>query len=157
MEDESGRQADEQWAFKLGGKVAPAPAPAPPKKRNDLRTAAVAGTTVTLGRVWDAANQRPGATEDTVAQNAVSPQHLRVPRGTTVSFVNPADNAGAHAAVSFFEHEFDSGVLIPGRSFTHTFVVLRARWAGWTAGSAPCCAAPARSPPRRGPGFRRIC
>ncbi|MEW1848485.1 cupredoxin domain-containing protein, partial [Nonomuraea angiospora] len=82
---------------------------------------AVAGATVTLGRIWDAANQRPGASENTVAQNAMSPQHLRVPKGTTVTFVNPADNRSAHAAVSFFEYEFDSGVLMPGQSFTHTF------------------------------------
>ncbi|MFD1537088.1 outer membrane protein assembly factor BamB family protein [Nonomuraea guangzhouensis] len=114
-------RGDHLWAFKLGGKVAPAAAPVPPKKRNDIRTAAVAGTTVTLGRVWDAANQRPGPAENTVAQNAMSPQHLRVPKGTAVTFTNPADNAFAHAAVSFFEYEFDSGVLMPGQSFTHTF------------------------------------
>ncbi|MEU7745259.1 PQQ-binding-like beta-propeller repeat protein [Nonomuraea sp. NPDC049158] len=114
-------RGDHLWAFKLGGKVAPAAAPVPPKKRNDIRAAAVAGTTVTLGRVWDAANQRPGPAENTVAQNAMSPQHLRVPKGTAVTFVNPADNAFAHAAVSFFEYEFDSGVLMPGQSFTHTF------------------------------------
>ncbi|MBE3015037.1 PQQ-binding-like beta-propeller repeat protein [Microbispora sp. NEAU-D428] len=114
-------RGDHLWAFKLGGTVPPAPAPVPPKKRNDIRVAAVNGTTVTLGRVWDNAAQRPGAKENTVAQNAMSPQHLRVPVGTTVTFVNPADNAYAHAAVSFFEYEFDSGVLMPGQSFTHTF------------------------------------
>ncbi|MET7329686.1 PQQ-binding-like beta-propeller repeat protein [Nonomuraea sp. NPDC005650] len=118
-------RGDHLWAFKLGGKVAPAATPTPPRKRNDIRapavTGAVAGTTVTLGRIWDAANQRPGPTENTVAQNAMSPQHLRVPKGTTVTFVNPADNKSAHAAVSFFEYEFDSGVLMPGQSFTHTF------------------------------------
>ncbi|UBU09405.1 outer membrane protein assembly factor BamB family protein [Nonomuraea gerenzanensis] len=115
-------RGDHLWAFKLGGKVPPAATPTPPKKRNDIRAAAVTGlSTVTLGRVWDAAGQRPGATENTVAQNAMSPQHLRVPKGTTVTFVNPADNASAHAAVSFFEYEFDTGVLMPGQSFTHTF------------------------------------
>ncbi|TLF47573.1 dehydrogenase, partial [Nonomuraea sp. KC401] len=92
-----------------------------PKKRNDIRAAALTGTTITLGRIWDASNQQPGATENTVAQNAMSPQHLRVPKGTTVTFVNPADNANAHAAVSFFEYEFDTGVLMPGQSSTHTF------------------------------------
>ncbi|MEV5897590.1 hypothetical protein [Nonomuraea fuscirosea] len=108
-------------AFKIGGKVPPAPTPTPPKKRNDIRAAAVTGTTITLGRIWDTANQQPGATENTVAQNAMSPQHLRMPKGTTVTFVNPADNANAHTAVSFFEYEFDTGVLMPGQSFTHTF------------------------------------
>ena len=97
------------------------PGSRPAEERNDIRTAAVAGERVTLGRVWDNANQRPGTTENTVAQNAMSPQHLRVPVGTTVTFANPADNAFAHAAVSFFESEFDSGVLMPGQSFTHTF------------------------------------
>ncbi|NBE96286.1 outer membrane protein assembly factor BamB family protein [Nonomuraea sp. K271] len=114
-------KGDHLWAFKLGGKVPPAPTPTPPKKRNDIRAAALTGTTITLGRIWDASNQQPGATENTVAQNAMSPQHLRVPKGTTVTFVNPADNANAHAAVSFFEYEFDTGVLMPGQSSTHTF------------------------------------
>ena len=55
------------------------------------------------------------------AQNAMAPQHLRVPAGTTVTFENPASNASAHAAVSFFEREFDTGVLMPGQSATHVF------------------------------------
>jgi hypothetical protein len=33
----------------------------------------------------------------------------------------PPANANAHGAVSFFENEFDSGLLMPGQSFTHTF------------------------------------
>jgi plastocyanin len=118
-------KGDHLWAFKLGGTVAPAPAPTPPSKRNDVRaapvTGAAAGNTVTIGRVWDAAKGSPGTTENTVAQNAMSPQHLTVPAGTTVTFVNPADNATAHAAVSFFDDEFDTGVLMPGASVTHTF------------------------------------
>lgn len=87
-------RGDHLWAFKLNGKVTPAPAPTPPSQRNQIRTAAVsgetAGNTVTLGRVW---NNGPGPTENLVAQNAMSPQHLRVPRGTTITFVNPAGNA----------------------------------------------------------------
>ncbi|GAB6899151.1 outer membrane protein assembly factor BamB family protein [Kineosporia succinea] len=115
-------RGDHLWAFKLNGKVTPAPAPTPPSQRNQIRTAAVsgetAGNTVTLGRVW---NNGPGPTENLVAQNAMSPQHLRVPRGTTITFVNPAGNASAHGAVSFFEYEFDTGTLMPGQSFQHTF------------------------------------
>lgn len=114
-------KGDHLWAFKLGGTVAPAPAPTPPSKRNDVRVAAVTGTTVTLGRVWNSSTGTPGTTENTVAQNAMSPQHLAVAVGTTVTFVNPADNGFAHAAVSFFDDEFDSGVLMPGDSYTHTF------------------------------------
>jgi plastocyanin len=57
----------------------------------------------------------------TVAQNAMSPQHLTIAAGTTVTFVNPVGNAFAHAAVSFFDDEFDTGVLMPGGSWSHTF------------------------------------
>ena len=34
---------------------------------------------------------------------------------------NPASNAHSHGAVSFFDNEFDSGALPPGRSYKHTF------------------------------------
>jgi PQQ-dependent dehydrogenase (methanol/ethanol family) len=118
-------RGDNLWAFKLGGRVAPAPAPTPPSKRNQIRsravTGAAAGNVITLGRVWDAAAQKPGGTENLVAQNAMAPQNLLVPVGTTVTFFNPAGNANAHGAVSFFEFEFDTGLLMPGQSFQHTF------------------------------------
>ncbi|QYN18685.1 PQQ-binding-like beta-propeller repeat protein [Amycolatopsis sp. DSM 110486] len=118
-------KGDHLWAFKLGGRVAPATAPTPPSKRNQIRTAAVtaaaAGYTVTLGRIWDAGAGTPGAQENTVTQNAMSPQNLTVPVGTEITFVNPVGNATAHGAVSFFEYEFDSGTLMPGQSFKHTF------------------------------------
>ncbi|MDQ7904821.1 PQQ-binding-like beta-propeller repeat protein [Phytohabitans sp. ZYX-F-186] len=115
-------KGDHLWAFRLGGTVPPAVAPTPPSKRNQIRAVAVTGTTtVTLGRVWDAAAQAPGAVENLIAQNAMAPQHLRVPLGTTVTFVNPAGNASAHAAVSFWEDEFDTGTLLPGQSHQHTF------------------------------------
>jgi plastocyanin len=77
--------------------------------------AAATGDTVLLGRVGN------GGTENTVAQNAMSPQHLRITAGTTVTFVNPAGNASARGAVSFFESEFDTGVLLPGQTYQHTF------------------------------------
>ncbi|RLV50363.1 twin-arginine translocation signal domain-containing protein [Nocardioides mangrovicus] len=118
-------RGDHLWAFKLGGRVSEAATPTPPSKRNQVRTApvtaAAAGNTVTLGRVWDTATGKPGTTENLVAQNAMSPQHLTVPKGTTITFVNPADNATAHGAVAFFEYEFDTGTLMPGQSFQHTF------------------------------------
>jgi PQQ-dependent dehydrogenase (methanol/ethanol family) len=118
-------KGDHLWAFKLGGQVPPVPAPTPPSKRNQIRSAAVtgatAGNTVTLGRAWNAAAQRPNDTEDVVAQNAMAPQNLLIAVGTAVTFVNPAGNANAHGAASFFEFEFDTGVLMPGQSFTHTF------------------------------------
>jgi plastocyanin len=77
--------------------------------------------TVTLGRIWNSSTSAPGTTENTVSQNAMAPQHLVVPVGTTVTFVNPTGNASAHGATSFFEYEFDAGVLVPGQSYTHTF------------------------------------
>ncbi|NGN62704.1 PQQ-binding-like beta-propeller repeat protein [Streptomyces sp. A7024] len=118
-------RGDHLWAFKLGGTVDQAPAPKPPSRRNQIRAAAVPGSvtdnTVTLGRVWDSGTGAPGDKENTVAQNAMSPQHLTVPAGTTVTFTNPGGNAMAHGAVSFFEAEFDTGLLMPGQSFEHTF------------------------------------
>jgi plastocyanin len=49
------------------------------------------------------------------------PQNLVVPVGTTVTFVNPTGSTSNHCADSFWEREFDSGVLKPGQSYTHAF------------------------------------
>ncbi|WP_199548142.1 PQQ-binding-like beta-propeller repeat protein [Streptomyces sp. N35] len=118
-------RGDHLWAFKLGGKVEQAPAPVPPLRRNQIRAAAVTGetakNTVTLGRVWSTQTGAPGTTENTVAQNAMAPQHLSIPAGTTVTFTNPAGNQLAHGAVAFFDAEFDTGLLMPGQSATYTF------------------------------------
>ena len=54
------------------------------------------------------------------AQNAMAPQHLRVPVGTTVRFLNPAGNTKAHCATQFFEGLFNVS-LSPGQSYDHTF------------------------------------
>ncbi|WP_084718742.1 outer membrane protein assembly factor BamB family protein [Streptacidiphilus carbonis] len=118
-------KGDHLWAFKIGGTVAPAATPTPPKARNDINAAAVTGATanntVTLGRTWSSSTSTPGTAENTVSTGAMAPQHLAVPVGTTVTFTNPATNANAHGAVSFFENEFDTGLLMPGQTFTHTF------------------------------------
>ncbi|MFJ8827027.1 PQQ-binding-like beta-propeller repeat protein [Streptomyces sp. NPDC102467] len=118
-------KGDHLWAFKIGGRVEPAAAPTPPSKRNQIRAAAVSGDTadhtITLGRTWDSAKNAPGTTESLVSQNAMAPQHLAIAKGTTVTFTNPADNKSAHGAVAFFEAEFDTGLLMPGQSFTYTF------------------------------------
>jgi PQQ-dependent dehydrogenase (methanol/ethanol family) len=118
-------KGDHLWAFKLGGTTPPAAAPTPPSRRNQIRTApvtgAAAGFTVTLGRIWDSTKNAPGTAENTVAQNAMSPQHMTIPAGSTVTFVNPQGNTFAHGAASFFEYEFDTGVLMPGGTFTHVF------------------------------------
>ncbi|MBR7834903.1 PQQ-binding-like beta-propeller repeat protein [Actinospica durhamensis] len=118
-------KGDYLWAFKLGGTVTPAATPTPPKARNDIQAAAVtgsvAGYTVTLGRIWSTSTGAPGTTENLVSTSSMAPQNLHVSVGDTVTFTNPATNANAHGAVSFFEHEFDSGLLMPGQFFTHTF------------------------------------
>jgi len=116
---------DNLWAFKLGGTVPQAAAPTPPPTRNPITatpvTGATASNTVTLGRIWSSATNAPGTTENITAQNAMAPQALTIVAGTTVTFTNPADNTHSHGAVSFFDHEFDSGTLAPGTSYTHTF------------------------------------
>ena len=117
---------DNLWAFKLGGTVPQAVTPPPPPTRNPITdtpvTGAAAKNTVTLGRIWDIAAGAPGGTEETTAQNAMAPTVLNVAAGTAVTFINPAGNAHSHGAVSFFDYEFDSGTLAPGKSFTHLFV-----------------------------------
>jgi plastocyanin len=110
---------DNLWAFKLGGTVAQAATPTTPPIRQPITAAAVAGSavsnTVTLGRT------SATSAESTTNQNAMFPQNLTVPVGTVVTFVNPATNTNDHCADSFFEHEFDSGVLKPGQTFSHSF------------------------------------
>ena len=102
-----------------------AAAPTAPPTRNPITatpvTGATAGNTVTLGRIWSSTTNAPGTTESTTAQNAMAPQALTITAGTAVTFTNPASNAHSHGAVSFFDHEFDSGTLPPGQSYTHTF------------------------------------
>lgn len=115
-------RGDYLWAFKVGGKVPPLPAPVPPALRRDITAAAVEGSvvnnTVVLNRTYS--NGTVGTTElDTVS--AMAPQHLRVPVGTTVTFVNPATNAKPHCATQFFEGLFDTGPLAPGQVFAYTF------------------------------------
>jgi glucose dehydrogenase/plastocyanin len=110
---------DNLWAFKLGGTVPPAATPIAPPTRQPITAAAVAGgavaNTVLLGRTTAT------SAESTVSANAMYPQNLTVPVGTTVTFVNPASSTSNHCADSFFEHEFDSGVLTPGQTFSFAF------------------------------------
>jgi competence ComEA-like helix-hairpin-helix protein len=51
----------------------------------------------------------------------MAPQNMRVPVGTTVTFLNPSGNTTAHCATQFYEGLFDSGRLQPGHSFTFSF------------------------------------
>ena len=110
---------DNLWAFKIGGTVPPAAIPVAPPTRQPITATAVNGTavanTVLLGRT------AATSVESTVSANAMYPQNLVVPVGTTVTFVNPASSTSNHCADSFFEHEFDSGVLLPGQTFSFAF------------------------------------
>ncbi|MEV6636683.1 PQQ-binding-like beta-propeller repeat protein [Actinoplanes sp. NPDC051470] len=120
---DSAPRGDFLWAFKLGGTVAPAPAPTPPTVRRPVSGTAVEGSavnnTVVLARTYDRATGTVGGTEST-AVNAMAPTWLRIPAGTTVTFVNPPDNVHEHGATQFFEGLFDVR-LQPGESFSYTF------------------------------------
>jgi plastocyanin len=115
-------RGDNLWAFKLGGQVAQAATPDPPSMRQPIFATPVEGSvtknTIYLNRSW-----RSGAPTDAEAtlQNSMAPQNLRVPVGTTVTFLNPTGNTTAHCAVQFYEGLFNSGPLQPGQSFTYTF------------------------------------
>jgi glucose dehydrogenase/plastocyanin len=114
-------EGDFLWAFKLGGTVPEAPAPTPPSKRQPITAAAVEGSvvnnTVVLARTWS--NGAVGNSESS-SQNAMAPQHLRVPVGTTVRFLNHPENTMTHCATQFFEGLFNTS-LGPGQSFEYTF------------------------------------
>jgi glucose dehydrogenase/plastocyanin len=110
---------DNLWAFKIGGTVPPAVTPVAPPTRQPITATAVNGSTVAntvlLGRT------AATSAESTSSANAMYPQNLVVPVGTTVTFVNPASSTSNHCADSFFEHAFDSGVLLPGQKFSFAF------------------------------------
>ena len=115
-------RGDDLWAFKLGGKLQEAQAPEPPPIRQPILGTAVEGAavhnTINLARTY-----RGGAVSEaeSTAQGAMAPQILRVPKGTTVTFLNPAGNKTEHCATQFYEGLFNSGPIQPGKSFEYTF------------------------------------
>ncbi|WP_164990387.1 PQQ-binding-like beta-propeller repeat protein [Agromyces albus] len=128
-------QGDSLWAFKLGGTYSTdsgsqeGPDTAPLSIRRPVSGAAVAGesvgNTVYLARSSRTADT--AAARDSKAQAAMQPTHLRVPVGTTVTFLNPGaetfpnfPNQLPHCATQFFEGEFNVK-LQPGESYQHTF------------------------------------
>lgn len=115
-------KGDHLWAFKLDGKVPPAPAPPEPPVRQPIVNAAVEGSitnnTVMLARQWLRGTVAPQESE---TQNSMAPQKLRVPAGTVVTFLNPQGNGTTHCAVQFFEELFDTGPLAPGQSYAYKF------------------------------------
>jgi len=119
----SAPRGDLLWAFKIDGTVAPAATPTPPIVRRPVSGNPVEGSvvnnTVVLARTYNATTGQVGTTEST-AVNGMAPTWLRVPVGTTVTFVNPADNVNVHGATQFFEGLFNVK-LQPGESFQYTF------------------------------------
>jgi len=115
-------RGDDLWALKVGGTVDPAATPVPPPVRQPITAAPVEGSvaknTVAIARNWANGVVAPG---EAVSQNSMAPQHLRVPVGTTVTFINPADNTQPHCVTQFYEKLFASPKLAPGQSYTYTF------------------------------------
>jgi len=128
-------EGDKLWAFKLGGTYktasgsSEAPTPPPFVVRRPVGGAAVEGSTVN-NTVYLARASRTtdtAAAADGIATNAMNPTHMRVPVGTTVTFLNPgsqqfpiAPNTKPHCATQFFEGLFNPK-LNPGQSFQYTF------------------------------------
>jgi plastocyanin len=126
---------DSLWAFKLGGtyrtESGSSEAPVPPlvTVRRPVGGRPVEGSAVN-NTVYLARTSRTADTadvRDSVNQNAMDPTHLRVPVGTTVTFLNPGaetfpnfPNQKLHCATQFFEGLFNAKVP-PGQSFTYTF------------------------------------
>ncbi|HEX2542725.1 MAG TPA: PQQ-binding-like beta-propeller repeat protein [Caldimonas sp.] len=128
-------EGDMLWAFKLGGSFKTAsgssemPTPAPLNMRRPVAGTPVEGSTVgntiylaRTSRTTDAANAR-----DLTASGAMNPTQMRVPVGTTVTFLNPGPaqfpqfpNQLPHCATQFFEGLFNRR-LNPGESFQYTF------------------------------------
>ena len=118
----SSPQGDDLWGYKLGGTVPQAVAPPPPSSRQPIIAPPVeggaVGNTVQIARMW-VNNQVEGAESN--QQNAMAPQTLSVPVGTTVTFSNPAGNSQPHCVTQFYEGLFASPPLKPGESFKYTF------------------------------------
>jgi len=128
-------QGDSLWAFKLGGTYTTAsgsqegPNTAPLTIRRPVGGSAVAGNTVdnTVILARSSRTADTAAARDSVATNGMQPTHLRVPVGTTVTFLNPGaetfpnfPNLKEHCATQFFEGEFNAR-LQPGETYEHTF------------------------------------
>jgi outer membrane protein assembly factor BamB len=128
-------EGDRLWAFKLGGNYktasgsSEAPTPAPLTIRRPVGGNAVDGATVS-NTVYLARSSRTtdtAAAADGTSANSMSPTHMRVPVGTTVTFLNPGaatfpnfPNQKPHCATQYFEGLFNPR-LNPGESFQHTF------------------------------------
>lgn len=128
-------QGDSLWAFKLGGDYVTesgsqeGPLTAPLSIRRPVSGETVDGSTVDDTVLLARADRTSDTAEaaDSTDATAMQPASLRVPVGTTVSFLNPGvetftehPNLLEHCATQFFEGEFNVR-LQPGESYEHTF------------------------------------
>lgn len=128
-------QGDSLWSFKLGGTYMTdsgsqeGPNTAPLSIRRPVGGSAVEGATVdnTVLLARSSRTNDNAAAQDSVSTNGMQPTHLRVPVGSSVTFLNPgaetfAENPNQleHCATQFFEGEFNAR-LQPGESYEHTF------------------------------------
>jgi glucose dehydrogenase len=128
-------QGDSLWAFKLGGTYTTesgsqeGPDTAPLSIRRPVQGGPVEGeavnNTVYLARASRTADQ--ASQRDSTLQRGMSPTHMRVPVGTTVTFLNPGaetfpnfPNVLPHCATQYFEGLFNPK-LDPGERFQYTF------------------------------------
>ena len=129
-------QGDSLWAFKLGGTYTTesgsqeGPDTAPLSIRRPVQGGPVEGATVDntvyLARAQPHRRHRSGS-RTARRRAAMQPTHLRVPVGTTVTFLNPGaetfpnfPNVLPHCATQYFEGLFNAE-LNPGESFEYTF------------------------------------
>ena len=127
-------EGDSLWAFKLGGTYKTAsgssedPTPAPLTIRRPVGGNAVEGSTVN-NTIYLARTTRTdvATARDNTSANGMNPTHMRVPVGTTVTFLNPGaatfpsfPNQKPHCATQFFEGLFNPK-LNPGESFQYKF------------------------------------
>jgi outer membrane protein assembly factor BamB len=132
--------SDMLWAFKLGGNrktesgSAEGPTPPPLTIRrpvgNVTREGSAVNNTVYLARNGGTNTALPpdtSASRDSTNANAMYPSQLRVPVGTTVTFLNPGaatfpnfPNLKPHCATQYFEGLFNFK-LNPGESAQYTF------------------------------------
>ena len=127
-------EGDSLWAFKLGGTYktasgsAEANTPSPLTIRRPVGGSAVEGSTVN-NTVYLGRNSRTdvATARDSTSTSGMNPTFMRVPVGTTVTFLNPGaatlpnfPNVKMHCATQFFEGLFNPK-LNPGESFQYTF------------------------------------
>lgn len=116
----SAPRGDFLWAFKLDGELDPAPTPEPPDQRRPVQGPPVEGSEVNYTVLLARSSGGFGGEGESTAPNAMTPTHMVVPVGTTVTFTNPEDNEHTHCATQFFEGLFNAE-LAPGESFEYQF------------------------------------